>query len=138
MEQEKKTVIDWIKEHKKQLIIAGVSIAAIVAVIFGIKNSQELEAVLDSLKKKIEKDPEKLLNNAVNKIEVHEIQETLIRPENTVPIRHVPHDVTEHIRNLPDGYKPSLQKLALAEERGIELLPGQTFVEKYRTREFVA
>ncbi len=43
MEKEKKTFVDWVKEHKKELIIAGVSIAAIIAVIVGIKNHKALE-----------------------------------------------------------------------------------------------
>ena len=58
MEKEKKTFVDWIKEHKKELIIAGVSIATIIAVIVGIKNHKALEEAWASLRKLVEKTPE--------------------------------------------------------------------------------
>lgn len=43
MEKEKKSLVNWIKEHKTQLIIAGVSITAIIAVILGLKNREAIE-----------------------------------------------------------------------------------------------
>ena len=39
--------------------------------------------------------------------------------------------VSEHLRNLPSNQKPSLEKLALAAERGITLESGQTLVDSY-------
>lgn len=44
-----------------------------------------------------------------------------------------PHDVAEHLRNLPEGRKASPEKIAAAAEHGYDLLPGQTWVENYRT-----
>ena len=42
-----------------------------------------------------------------------------------------PFDVSEHIRNLPPGWKASAEKMAEAEMLGITLLPGQTIVDGY-------
>ena len=59
MEKEKKSLVNWIKEHKTQLIIAGISITTIVAIILGIKNRQALEEAWSSLKRVAEKVPDK-------------------------------------------------------------------------------
>ena len=57
MEKEKNTFKDWIKGHKRELVIAGVSIVAIIAVVIGIKNHKDLEEVWASLRKVVEKAP---------------------------------------------------------------------------------
>ena len=51
MKKEKKKIVDWIKEHKTELIIAGVSVSALVMLILGIKNKETLEEFWSSLKK---------------------------------------------------------------------------------------
>ena len=45
MEEQKKTCITWVKEHKKELIIAGVSVSAIILTILGLKNQKALETI---------------------------------------------------------------------------------------------
>lgn len=47
-------LIAWIKAHKTELIIVGVSIPTIIAVILGIKNKDAIKALWDSLKAAIE------------------------------------------------------------------------------------
>ena len=47
---EKQKVLQWIKDHKKQLIAAGIGIAAIIAIIIGIKNKAMLQSAWESLK----------------------------------------------------------------------------------------
>lgn len=56
--EEKKSFLLWVKEHKKQLIIAGVSVATIVGIILAIKNRESIIRLWTSLKKAIEKTPE--------------------------------------------------------------------------------
>ena len=58
METDKKTVIKWIKEHKKELIIAGVCITTMIAVIIGINNQKGLDEAWASLRILVEKTPE--------------------------------------------------------------------------------
>ena len=132
MENEKKTFVDWIKEHKKELIIAGVSIAAIIAVIIGIKNQKALEEAWASLRKLVEKAPETMpVAKSVPDTDVSPVKE--IVEINIISADRIPHDVVEHIRNLPEGWKASAQKIATAAEHGYNLLPGQTWVEAYKT-----
>lgn len=44
----------WIKAHKTELIIVGISIPTIIAVVLGIKNKAAIKALWDSLKTAIE------------------------------------------------------------------------------------
>lgn len=132
MENEKKTFMDWIKEHKKELIIAGIGIASIITIIVGIKNHKTLEETWASLKKLVEKTPETVPSiKSVLVTEVAPVKD--IVDINIVTVDRIPHDVTEHLRNLPEGWKASAEKIATAAEHGYELLPGQTWVEAYRT-----
>ena len=48
------------------------------------------------------------------------------------------HSVSEHIRNLPEGWKASRTKIETANNRGFKLNPGQTWVAEYRTGGAVA
>ncbi len=41
------------------------------------------------------------------------------------------HDVTGHIRELPEGWRPSQEAIRAAREHNIFLVPGQTFVKHY-------
>lgn len=132
MEKEKKTFLEWVKEHKTELVIAGVSIAAIIAVIIGIKNHKALEETWASLRKLVEKTPECIpapqqvpVTDAVPVKGIVEI--------NIMTAGRIPHDVAEHLRNLPEGWKASTEKIATAAKHGYELLPGQTWVKTYRT-----
>ena len=138
MEKEKKSLVKWIKEHKTQLIIAGISITTIVAIILGIKNRQTLEEAWSSLKRVAEKVPDKSQSVCKCIETVQEVPKASVTNESIIQITRIPHDVSEHVRNLPSGYKASAEKLALAAERGLDLLPGQIIVEAYRTGGFAA
>ena len=127
MEKDKKTFLDWIKKHKKELIIAGVSIAAIIAVIMGIKNREALGEAWSSLRKLVEKTPEAIptVNSASN---VQVMHAKVIEEVDILRTDKIPHDVAEHLRNLPEGWKASAEKIATAAEHGYNLRPGQTWV----------
>lgn len=130
MENEKKTFVDWIKAHKKELIIAGVSIVAIIAAVIGIKNHKDLEKAWASLRKIVEKTPKTI---PVKKTVPVTGDVPVKKIVDIIPAEKVPHDVVEHLRNLPEGWRASEQKIATAAEHGYNLLPGQTWVESYKT-----
>lgn len=132
MENKEKKFKEWIKEHKKALVGAGVSITAISAlVILGIKNPQVLERIWGNLKSIVEKKP-------VGEIKTESIEPikeflTKIEPKDIIKTTKKPHDVREHVRTLAKGYKPSEEKIKEAIEKGIELLSNQTIVDGYST-----
>lgn len=135
--EERKDLIQWVKMHKKELIIAGVSISAIIAVIIGVKNHKALEDARTSLGKLVEKTPELFPTVKTTLVsEVAPVKDVL--EINILSADRIPHNVAEHLRNLPAGWKASAEKMATAVEHGYDLLPGQTWVEAYRTGGMVA
>lgn len=52
--KEQSQIIQWIKAHKKQLILAGIGIAALIALVLGIKNKDTLKSLWTSLKGTVE------------------------------------------------------------------------------------
>lgn len=141
-EMEKKSFITWVKEHKKQLVIAGVSITAIVLAILAVKNRETLiklwaelkDAIMD-ITKSADKitvestEPSVKVGEVVNVVDVIN-PPTLMVVDNTT-IDKIPFGVQKHVRNLAPGYHPSPEKIATALENGIELLPNQTWVRDY-------
>ena len=58
--KEQNQIIQWIKAHKKQLILAGIGIAAVIALVLGIKNKDTLKALWASLKGAVEPTAERI------------------------------------------------------------------------------
>jgi len=147
MEEQKKEFIQWVKTHKKDLIIAGVSIAAIIGIIVGIKNKDSIMALWESLRKSMEKDPVKSLVYPCEMVEkityesVPVVDAVSLTEITKFPSSHnsqVSFEVCDHIRNLPDGWNASAKKIATAAEHGYNLKPGQTWVYTYTKRVAVA
>lgn len=125
---EQKTLKGWMLEHKKEIVITGIGIAALVGIGLGIKNKEAIKAFCNTLNKN---------NLKVSmKSDVPSIVEKVNSSSAITASPHrdckKPFDVSTHIRNLHEGWNASPEKLAKAEECGICLLPGQTFVEHYR------
>ena len=110
-QEEQKTLIQWIREHKKEIAIAGISITALVGLGLGIKNKEAMEVFWNALKNNDPKIP--------IKTEAPRITEQVSSIESVV------------IPNLHEGWKASPEKLERAAAYGIDLLPGQTLVESY-------
>lgn len=55
MEDKKKGFLEWIKLHKKQLIIIGISIPSLIVLVLSIKNKDTIIKLWDSLNEEIEK-----------------------------------------------------------------------------------
>ena len=122
--KEKSKLIRWIKRNKKALIAAGISIGLIVAVILGIKNADALKALWATLKDITAKPP-----NAVRPpapVFTNRTVSAVTRSSGTVPF-----DVSAHLRNLPEGWHASADKVATALDNGFVLKEGQTWVEAF-------
>lgn len=126
---EKKGIITWIKAHKKQLILAGIGITALIALVLGIKNKETLKALWASLKAMLAPTPQKV-TETVNVVLLEKPVSTTVRMISDDPA--IPTEVRRHIRNLHEGWKASPEKLAAALEKNIILQEGQTWVENYK------
>lgn len=124
MKEKRRKCIVWIKEHSRELFLAGISVGAMIAMFLSLKNCAMMEEKLEILKSLINQEPRELGSLSA---------ENLIETADKVCTTHAPHCVKLHVRNLSGGKKPSPAKLALAIELGYELLPNQTLVEAYTT-----
>ena len=140
--EERRGLIQWIKEHKKELKIAGIGVGALILIVLGIKNQEEIKALWDALRK-VSKQSAIKVTETVSKT----AEEFLTEPSQ--PVRDVinavsskseslPFEVSRHIRNLPEGYHASPKKVAEALKNNIILMDGQTWVERYMKGEVVA
>lgn len=140
MEEQKNGFIQWVKANKKELIIAGVSITAIISIIVGIKNKEKIMVLWDSLRKSIENSPVKVPTSSREVVEsiTHETAQVVevVSPTEIIKFpsnykTQGPFDVCDHIRNLPNGWHASAEKIMNAAEYGYNLKPGQTWVDTY-------
>lgn len=140
MEQQKKGFIAWVKAHRKELIIAGISVTALIGIILCIKNRYSIDALWKSLSSAIEKSPAeapKISQTAMEKIAQSSVTITDVINASEIPVNNSvmtyqnPFGVSNHIRNLHEGWRASIKKLNEAEAMGIILQPGQTLVEAY-------
>ena len=147
MEEQKKGFIKWIMAHKKDLLIAGISITAIIAAVLVYRNHESIVALWDTLKKTLQKTAVSELPVATTASKVDLVTPTAVNTVEVViePTEKIvkllpqgPFEVTDHIRNLPEGWRASAGKIATAAEHGYELLPGQTWVERYVKNEIAA
>jgi len=134
LEKRKGTFITWVKSHKKELIFAGISIASLIGIILGIKNRDSIEALWKALQKSVAQAP---ADKAIVKVTENTLP--VVATVRTTDMISIPvhreymaeFGVTEHIRNLHEGWHASPEKIAAAASHNIELLPGQTWVENY-------
>ena len=144
--EEKKSLLLWVKENKKRLVVAGVSITAIVGIILGIKNRKSIMEFWTTLQRVLEKYPvsgaevkhfaEDVSLMVSDAIEAVQTSKSMVVNNST--ISRMSCEVSKHIRNLHEGWHPSAEKIATAANNGIHLLPGQTWVEAYTKGGFVA
>lgn len=127
---EKHKFVDWVKAHRKQLLIAGLSATALIGIIIGLKNKESIKELWEPLENSLSKTPKKLPEC----ITIVQTGPPVI--EEVIPVRlytspQEPFDVSQHIRNLSGGRHHSAEKAAEAAELGIDLLPHQTLVDTY-------
>ena len=53
--EDKNQIFTWIKAHKKQLTLIGISIPTLIAILLGLKNKDAIKELFDNLKEQIEK-----------------------------------------------------------------------------------
>ena len=122
MEDKQKGGIAWARAHKKQLLLAGVSVTTIIGIVVGLKNKDTIMDLWVSLEK---------LPVALNIA-----QAGPLAPKEAIPVRaHTSpkkaFHVRQHIRRLSGGKHHSAKKAAEAAALGISLLPNQTLVDTY-------
>ena len=131
METERRSFIKWVKSHKRELIIAGISVATVLWIVISLKNKDAVLVFGNALKDNITKAPEKMpesMNAA--QVQFPALEKVISARSYTSPQEAF--DVSQHIRNLSGGRHHSAEKAAEAKKLGIFLSPNQTIVDTYR------
>ena len=124
--QSKQGLLQWIKEHKKQLLLTGISITVLLGVVIGIKKKDELEELWQLLSSKISQ-PNVKECSAYQVIT--ESSHSVPEYKNYTPPKE-PFNRCWHIRNMAPGKHHSAEKAAEAAAHGIHHLePNKTFVK---------
>ena len=55
MEDKKQAVVKWIKTHKIQLLIVGISVPTVIALVLGLKNKDTIVKLWGDIQEKIKK-----------------------------------------------------------------------------------
>lgn len=128
---EQKRIIRWIKKHKAELIIAGFSIGTLILMVLGIKNHAMIKSLWESLRASVEQP--RVNMTTVTKVTVDVQPEPIKEVFTTIQSNSdpLPYEVSRHIRNLPEGWHASPEKIASALENNITLMDSQTWVESY-------
>lgn len=129
---EQKRLIRWIKKHKAELIIAGFSIGALILMVIGLKNHEMIKDVWESLRASVAQ-PKANVAKTVTKVTVDIQPEPIQEIVTTITSNSdsISYEVSRHIRNLPEGWHASPEKIASALEKDIHLMDGQTWVDSY-------
>lgn len=130
MDENRANFWNWVKAHKKQLALAGFTIAVIVGVVCGLKKKDDLIALWESLAERIGKVSGKtpaLCTTAQPPITMPEL---VAVPRPYTPPQS-PYEVGFHIRTMTNGRRHSAAKAAEAAALNIELQPYQTIVDPY-------
>ena len=128
--EDRNKAIAWVKGHKKQLIGVGLSVFAIIAAILVADNWEVIIKYFEELIKNDDRVTADVCNSMIAVVDAPKSIENI---SEKVCSTKIPHDVTEHIRNLPLGQKASAEKIATAADHGFTLLANQTWVETYST-----
>ena len=122
MENKKSEFISWVKKHRVELIVSGISVASLILIILHYNGS------VDDLFNMIHN---KTLNKNINNenlaqvFNLQTITESKIKGDIKIPVK-------EHIRKLPKGCHASPTKIKEAFSKGIDISDGSsTLVRSY-------
>ena len=126
--EERNELIEWVKENKKELIVAGVGIGALTLITLDIRSKAAVIAIWETLKKAVRR-PAGTVAKVAAEVSREPICEAvvLMGPNS----ESLPFLVRHHLRNLPKGQHASPQKLADAMKVNFVLMDGQTWVKAY-------
>lgn len=109
MEEKKTDFFGWVKQHKKQLILAGISISVVIGIILGAKNKEVLDELWATLKKSTKNELQPRFKTISLTQRILPENDVMITPRNyTLP--QEPVDVCMHIRTLTGDRVHSAKK----------------------------
>lgn len=116
---EKKIFVKWVKEHKTELFIAGVTVMSVTCAVLLCKEQKQTYKGVNFFVEPPAIDLNPFLNVSDNLEVASSVRNKIVA-------------VRGFVRNLPSGQHPSQIKLEEAAARGVELLHNQTLVAPHQ------
>ena len=137
--EERYRIRQWIKNHKTELVLGGICFGALAFTIWGVQSQKTMQAQWLSLSK-VSNQPTFPVAGSVTKaaVTVPSRQIAEVIAEAAPSANSISFEVSRHLRNLPEGWHASPDKVAEALKNGIVLSDGQTWVESYTKGNLVA
>ena len=123
----KKSVKQWIKEHKTEITIGGITAVATIgaiAIALMSKNGYEMDLIAGTGNTEVPKDALEPIDSVVQFEEVADKVRRQIKMTE-------PFQVESHIRKLPNDWNASPEKVQEAIDLGIKLRDHETLVDGY-------
>lgn len=123
--------IEWANDHKREIFVAGVGI---VVAVLCFKNRARIKGAFISLFKGpathvIASSPVDI--QAATETAKEVVSQATVSGVKSAQAAANPIEVSKHIRNLPKGWSPSMEKVRTAAENGFNLQARQTWVDNY-------
>ena len=125
--EEKKVFTEFVKEHKKAIVIGAVTVFTVVVGLVIFKNRMAIKAALSTFNTKVA--VTKSLKIPMDVLPVSPEVVEACTAEVLPSCRTI--NVREHLRNLPGGWNASQSKVNLAAQYGVTLGEHQTLVNSY-------
>lgn len=120
---------NWVKSHKKQILLYGTLTVIVIGGVILVNNSHKRSWEFPEIPTG-EDFEQKILNSTIPIIPI--ATACAISDEHSKVI-----EIEPYLRNLPNGYHPSAEKISTALEHGFNLNENQTWVDKH-TRTYSA
>lgn len=121
--QKKKSFFEKVKEHKAEIIIGGITIVSVLGVVLIVKNWDTIKGQTVT---SLFMNGTKANGDTIPRV-TEAIENTIISIQSNGRVI----DVSKHIRNLPEGWKASAEKMDSAIKSGFVLGANKTWVEGY-------
>jgi len=132
MNEQNKTETTWWERNKKKVLIIGGVVVAVGVGVLVFKNRDSLIALLKrgkGLTSNVPQNADPTIIETTSEV-ITTVETEAITVSKTLN-NGVPFGVEGFIRNLPDGWHPSAEKIAQAAALGIKLGEHQTLVDPY-------
>ena len=124
----------WLTRNKKRILILGGILICVAGGVLLYKYRGDMLIESEIISKNTKK-YSTIIHDATSRFAsppvIKELSESAVKTHSSKLNGGKPFNIAGHIRNLPAGQKPSIEKVRIATELGIDLNSNQTLVKPY-------